>query len=249
MKLKHILIALSIVAIGISSYVFSEFLLILLVLLKNTIVKSLMLLKGFVFKGGVVSLYNVYWKKVLSTSSLALLKRVCINSINRLFTEYFIEPVIQPLTRYVKVQWLLFKKYSLWKKLYSGLIGAIPASIILWLVGVVDTLLLLTKSLSLAKFLTAILKLFSGLLMVAGRIWKTLIQPYLDVIVVGILVNYVEKTPFIGYGMRWVRVNLKLIFRRFRLTKKKVVDKHVVVRINTLTDKINKYVDEKENKP
>lgn len=232
------------------SVIFDEFLwnivLLVMLLAKNALFKVLMVLKQFFFKKGVVSLATVAWKKVIISSSLALGKRAIINTITGFFQERIVKPLIHPLTRYLKVRWIMFKASSLWKKTYTILFGSVPASILLWIIGIWDAIALLLKSFSLAKLLTMILKLIMTFFVFFQNVWRTWIQPYLDLIIITVFVTYMEKVPFLGGIIRRLRITIKWKWRHYKRHKDRIIDEHVDQKVNLFSERIHQHVNKKK---
>jgi hypothetical protein len=248
-KIKLIITLLLCIGV-VLSVVFDEFLwnivLLVMLLAKKSLFKILMVLKQFFFKKGVISFATVAWKKVMVSSSLALSKRAIINTATGFFQERIVKPLIHPLTRYIKVRWKMFKASTLWQKTYTVLFGSIPASILLWIVGIWEALALLLKSFSLAKLLTMILKLIVTFFVFFQNIWRSWIQPYLDFIIITIFVTYMEKIPFIGGVMRKIRVTIKWKWRHYKRHKDRIIDRHVDQNVNLFSERIHQHVNKKK---
>ncbi|MGB1309800.1 MAG: hypothetical protein ACPG47_01250 [Leucothrix sp.] len=215
-------------------------------LAKKLLFQGIIILKKFFFKKGIASWSTIAWKRVLASSAFALSKRAIINTASGFFQERIVKPLIHPLTRYLKIRWLMFKESSLWKKITTVVFGSVPATIILWLVGVIDALLLLLKSFSLAKFLTLILKFITTFFVFFQGLWKTWIQPYIDLIIVTILFSFIEKIPVIGPLLRRVRITIKWKWRHFKYRKEHVIKRHVDANVNAFGEKIHKHVNAKK---
>jgi len=215
-------------------------------LAKNILFKVLLVLKQFFFKQGVVSLATVAWKKVFVSSFFALSKRAMINTVTGFFQNRVVTPLIHPLTRYIRVRWALFKASSLWKKTYTILFGSVPTTLALWVIGVIDALMLLLKSFSLAKFLTLILKFLSTFLVFFQNLWRSWIQPYIDFIIITVFVSYVEKIPVIGALFRRLRITLRWKWRHFKRRKDRLIDQHVDQNVNLVSERIHQHVNAKK---
>ena len=217
-----------------------------LLLAKKLLFKGILILKKFFFKKGIVSYSTIAWKRVLASSTLALSKRAIINTISGFFQSRVVKPLIHPLTRYVKIRWIIFKGSSVWKKITTVIFGSIPATLLLWLIGIIEAILLLLKSFSLAKFLTLILKFIAMFFVFFQGLWKTWIQPYIDLIVVTILFSFIEKIPIIGPLFRRIRITIKWNWRHFKHRKEHVMKHHVDNNVNALGEKIHKHVNKKK---
>lgn len=232
------------------SVIFDEFvwnlILLMMLLAKNSLFKILMVLKQFFFKKGLVSFATIAWKKVMISSSLALGKRAIINTITGFFQERIVKPLIHPLTRYIKVRWKMFKASTLWQKIYTVLFGSVPASMVLWIIGIWDAIALLLKSFSLAKLLTMILKLIVTFFVFFQNIWRSWIQPYLDFIIITIFVTYMEKIPFIGAVIRRLRITIKWKWRHYKRHKDRIIDQHVDKNVNLFSERIHQHVNKKK---
>jgi len=213
---------------------------------KGLLLKFILILKKFFFKKGVVSLSTIAWKHVFVSSFFALSKRAIINTITGFFQDRIVKPLIHPLTRYLKVRWKMFKASNLWQKFCTVLFGTIPASFGLWLVGIADAIWLLMKGFSLAKFLTLILKFITVFFVFFQNLWRNWIQPYIDFIVITILVTYVEKIPVIGGIFRRTRITIKWHLRRFHSRRKRIIEKHIDHPVNLLGERIHKHVNKKK---
>ncbi|RVU83735.1 hypothetical protein EOL70_15535 [Leucothrix sargassi] len=213
---------------------------------KGLIFKFLVILKKFFFKKGVVSLSTIAWKHVLVSSFFALSKRAIINTITEFFQDRIVKPLIHPLTRYLKVRWKIFKASNLWKKCYTIIFGTVPASFLLWLVGIADAVWMLMKGFSLAKFLTLILKFITVFFVFFQNLWRNWIQPYIDFIVITLLVTYIEKIPVLGALFRRTRISIKWHLRGFHHRKKRIIEKHIDQPVNMLGERIHKHVNEKK---
>lgn len=232
------------------SVIFDEFLwnLILLgmLLAKKSLFKVLVVLKQFFFKKGVVSFATIAWKKVALSTSLALSKRAIINTITGFFQDRIVQPLIHPLTRYLRVRWRMFKASTWWEKTYTVLFGSVPASFLLWLIGVWEAVTLLLKSFSLAKLLTLMLKLIVSFFVFFQNIWRSWIQPYIDFIIITIFVTYMEKIPFIGSGIRRLRITIKWKWRHYKRHKDRIIDQHVDKNVNLFSERIHQHVNKKK---
>ena len=217
-----------------------------LLLAKKLLFKGIIILKKFFFKDGIISLSTIAWKRVLVSSALALSKRAIINTITGFFQDRVVKPLIHPLTRYIKVRWRIFKNSSIWKQITTVIFGSVPATILLWLVGIIDAILLLLKSFSLAKFLTLILKFIAMFFVFFQGLWKTWVQPYIDLIVITILFSFIEKIPVIGPLFRRLRITIKWNWRHFKHRKEHVMKHHVDANVNALGEKIHKHVNKKK---
>jgi len=217
-----------------------------LLLAKKLLFKGLIILKKFFFKDGIVSLSTIAWKRVLASSAMALSKRAIVNTITGFFQDRVVKPLIHPLTRYIRVRWRIFKDSSVWKRVATVIFGSIPATLLLWLIGIIDAIMLLLKSFSLAKFLTLILKFIAMFFVFFQGLWKTWVQPYIDLIVVTILFNFIEKIPFIGPLFRRVRITIKWNWRHFKYRKNHVMRHHVDANVNAFGEKIHKHVNKKK---
>ena len=217
-----------------------------MLLAKKLLFKGILILKKFFFKKGIVSFSTIAWKRVLASSALALSKRAIINTLSGFFQKRILQPLIHPLTRYLKIRWLMFKASNAWKKVTTIIFGSVPATLLLWLVGIVDALLLLLKSFSLAKFLTIILKFIALFFVFFQGLWKTWIQPYIDLIVVTILFSFIERIPFIGPVFRRTRITIKWKWRHFKYRREHVMKHHVDANVNALGEKIHKHVNMKK---
>jgi hypothetical protein len=215
-------------------------------LAKKFLFKAILILKKFFFKEGIVSLSTIAWKRVLVSSALALSKRAIINTITGFFQERVVKPLIHPLTRYLKIRWILFKASNIWKKITTVIFGSVPATIVLWLIGIIDAIMLLLKSFSLAHFLTFILKFITMFFVFFQGLWKTWIQPYIDLIVITILFSFIEKLPIIGPLFRRVRITIKWNWRHFKYRKEHVMKHHVDANVNAFGEKIHKHVNMKK---
>lgn len=213
---------------------------------KGLLFKFLVILKKFFFKKGVVSLSTVAWKHVVVSSFFALSKRAIINTFTGFFQERIVKPLIHPLTRYLKVRWRIFKASNLWQKFWTVIFGTIPTSLGLWLVGIADAIWLLMKGFSLAKFLTLILKFITVFFVFFQSLWRNWIQPYIDFIVITLLVTYVEKIPFIGGVFRRTRILIKWQLRRFHSRRRRIIEKHIDGPVNMLGERLHKHVNEKK---
>ena len=213
---------------------------------KKLLFKGILIIKKFFFKKGIVSFSTIAWKHVLVSSALALSKRAIINTISGFFQNRVVTPLIHPLTRYLKIRWILFKASNIWKKITTVIFGSVPATLILWLVGIIDAILLLLKSFSLAQFLTLILKFITTFLVFFQGLWKTWIQPYIDLIVITILFSFIEKIPVIGPLFRRVRITIKWNWRHFKYRKEHVMKHHVDANVNAFGEKIHKHVNMKK---
>ena len=213
---------------------------------KGLLFKFLVILKKFFFKEGIVSLSTIAWKHVMVSSFFALSKRAIINTVTGFFQERIVTPLIHPLTRYLKVRWKIFKASNLWQKIYTVIFGTIPASFALWLVGIADAVWLLMKGFSLAKFLTLLLKFITVFFVFFQNLWRNWIQPYIDFIVITILVTYIEKIPFIGGVFRRTRIMIKWYLRRFHSRRKRIIYKHIDMPVNSLSERIHKHVNRKK---
>ena len=213
---------------------------------KGLLFKFLLILKKFFFKEGIVSLSTIAWKHVMVSSFFALSKRAIINTITGFFQDRIVKPLIHPLTRYLKVRWKMFKASNLWQKCLTIFFGTIPASFGLWIVGIADAVWLVMKGFSLAKFLTLILKFITVFLVFFQSLWRNWIQPYIDFIVITILVTYVEKIPFIGGVFRRTRITIKWHLRRFHSRRKRIIEEHIDRPVNLLGERIHKHVNQKK---
>lgn len=213
---------------------------------KKLLFKGILIIKKFFFKKGIVSFSTIAWKHVLVSSVLALSKRAIINTISGFFQNRVVTPLIHPLTRYLKIRWILFKASNIWKKITTVIFGSVPATLILWLVGIIDAILLLLKSFSLAQFLTLILKFITTFLVFFQGLWKTWIQPYIDLIVITILFSFIEKIPVIGPLFRRVRITIKWNWRHFKYRKEHVMKHHVDANVNAFGEKIHNHVNMKK---
>ena len=213
---------------------------------KGLLFKFLVILKKFFFKKGVVSLSTVAWKHVAVSSFFALSKRAIINTVTGFFQDRIVKPLIHPLTRYLKVRWRIFKASNLWQKFWTVIFGTIPTSLGLWLVGIADAIWLLMKGFSLAKFLTLILKFITVFFVFFQSLWRNWIQPYIDFIVITLLVTYVEKIPFIGAIFRRTRIVIKWQLRRFHSRRRRIIEKHIDTPVNMLSERIHKHVNDKK---
>ena len=215
-------------------------------LAKKLLFKAILILKKFFFKEGIVSFSTIAWKRVLVSSALALSKRAIINTISGFFQNRVVTPLIHPLTRYLKIRWIIFKASNIWKKITTVIFGSVPATLLLWLIGIIDAILLLLKSFSLAQFLTLILKFITMFLVFFQGLWKTWIQPYIDLILITILLGFIEKLPVIGPLFRRVRIIIKWNWRHFKYRKEHVMKHHVDANVNAFGEKIHKHVNKKK---
>lgn len=215
-------------------------------LAKKLLFQGLIILKKFFFKKGIVSFSTIAWKRVLVSSALALSKRAIINTISGFFQDRVVKPLIHPLTRYLKIRWMMFKSSNIWKKITTVVFGSVPATLLLWLIGIVDAVMLLLKSFSLAKFLTLILKFITMFFVFFQGLWNTWIQPYIDLIIVTILFSFIEKLPIIGPLFRRVRITIKWNWRYFKHRKERVMKQHVDANVNALSEKIHQHVNKKK---
>jgi len=113
-------------------------------------------------------------------------------------------------------------------------------------IGIIDTILLLLKSFSLAKFLTLILKFIAMFFVFFQGLWKTWIQPYIDLIIVTILFTFIEKIPVIGPLFRRIRITIKWKWRHFKHRREHVMKHHVDANVNAWGEKIHKHVNKKK---
>lgn len=247
--LKIFLISMLVVTV-VFAVLFDEFLwellLVALVAAKKLLAKLLILCKKFFFKEGVVSFATIAWKHVFVTSLIALSKRAVINSITEFFQKHVVQPLIHPISRYIKVRWIIFKRSSLWKKTYTLIVSIIPATALLWIVGILDAIMLLLQSFSLAKFLTVILKLISLSFLFFQNLWRTWIQPYIDYIIITLLLGYLEKIPVVGRILRRTRIVIRWYWRRIRYGRAKIIDNHIDRNVNLLGERIHQHVNKKK---
>lgn len=146
------------------------------------------------------------------------------------------------------MRWAIFKASNLWQKTYTIIFGSIPATLMLWLVGIVDAIMLLLKSFSLAKLLTLILKLITLTFVFFHNIWRAWIQPYLDFILITILLTSIEKTPLIGRGVRRLRITLRWKWRKIKAKKERILNQHIDANINKVGEKIHQHVNTQKEK-
>ena len=156
----------------------------------------------------------IAWKHVFITSFIALSKRAVINSVVEFFQNHVVQPLIHPISRYIKIRWKIFKRSNLWKKTYTLIFSIIPATVLLWIVGILEAIMLLLHSFSLAKFLTVILKLISMAFLFFQNLWRTWIQPYIDYIIITLLLGYLEKIPVFGRFLRRCRIVIRWYWRK-----------------------------------
>ncbi len=253
--LKRILIALGIMTVILAGFVwyhedfqtfFYASFMTLLMFLKNLVLRGLWLFKSFIFKGGIVSISNVAWKKVMVTSTIALFKRAWINTLTAFFNQRVKQPLFVPISRYLKYQWLYFKHCNIWKKLFYSVIGLIPTSVILYLSGVWNTLSFFLSKISVAKFLTFILNILTVIFSFFTSFWNNWIQPYIDFIIITVIFGFIEKIPVIGYLFRFIRIMTKRYTRRFHRKKEVMIDQHVDHRVNKIAEHIHQYADERK---
>lgn len=219
-----------------------------MLLAKKFVFKLLLIAKQFFFKDGIISLATVAWKQVLVSSSLALSKRAIINTISGFFNDRIAKPLIHPISRYLKIRWSIFKASNLWQKTYTIIFGSIPATFMLWLVGIGEAVTLLLKSFSLAKFLTLILKIITLTFVFFHNIWRSWIQPYLDFILITILLTYIEKIPFLGRGVRRLRITFRWKWRKIKARKDRILNQHIDENINKVSEKIHQHVNTQKEK-
>jgi len=220
--------------------------LLTIIFFKGLILKFLLVLKKFFFKKGIVSFSTIAWQHVFVSSFFALSKRAIINSISAFFQGRIIKPLIHPLSRYLKVRWRIFKASNLWQKFITIVFGTIPASLLLWLIGIADALAFLMKGFSLAKFLTFLLKFITMFLVFFQNLWRNWIQPYIDLIIITIFVSYIEKIPLIGPVFRRTRIMIRWYLRGFRSRKKNIIENHIDRPVTLLGERINQHVDRKK---
>lgn len=221
-------------------------LLLFVYFIKGSIIKFLLILKKFFFKKGVVSFVTIAWERVFVSSFFALSKRAIINTISGFFQNRLVKPLIHPLSRYIRIRWKIFKESNFLKKFLTVLFGTVPASIGLWFIGIADVIALLMKSLSLSKFLTLILKFISMFFLFFQNIWRTWIQPYIDLILITIFITYIEKIPFVGGVFRRARITIRWELRHVRNRKKNIIENHIDRPVTLLSERINKHVDKKK---
>lgn len=217
-----------------------------MLLAKKLLFKALIILKKFFFKKGIVSFSFIAWKRVLASSVLALSKRAISNTISGFFQNHILQPLIHPLTRYLKIRWVMFKASSVWMKFTTIIFGSVPATLMLWLIGIIDAITLLLKSFSLAKFLTLILKFIAMFFVFFQGLWKTWAQPYIDLIIVTILFSFIEKLPVLGPIFRRIRITIKWNWRHFKYRREHVMKNHVDANVNAFSEKIHKHVNMKK---
>ena len=102
------------------------------------------------------------------------------------------------------------------------------------------------KGFSLAKFLTLILKFITVFFVFFQNLWRNWIQPYIDFIVITLLVTYIEKIPVLGALFRRTRISIKWHLRGFHHRKKRIIEKHIDHPVNMLGERIHKHVNEKK---
>lgn len=248
-NLKIFIVSMLVVTI-VFTVLFDEFLwellLVSLVSAKKLLVKLLIISKKFFFKEGVVSFATIAWKHVFITSFIALSKRAVINSGVEFFQTHVFQPLIHPVSRYIRVRWRIFKASNLWKKTYTLIFSIIPATVLLWIVGILDALMLLLHSFSLAKFLTVILKLISLTFLFFQNLWRTWIQPYIDYIIITLLLGYLEKIPVVGRLLRRIRITIRWHWRKLRSKRSKIIDQHVDRNVHRFSERIHHHVNEKK---
>lgn len=214
--------------------------------LRYWVVRVLFLAKSFVFVGGVVSFTTIAWKKVLLISVLALLKRAWINSMVAVINHRIKQPLIAPLRLYLKYQWLHFKAYHLWKKALYVLLGLVPSSVALYLIGLWETITYFLGKISIAKFLTLVLAMITEVFGFVMDLWNAWVQPYIDFIIITVVIGFIEKFPVIGYFFRCVRIMGKKYSRRLRHRKNRLLDKHLGHRVNQLAQHIHHCANQKK---
>lgn len=223
-----------------------ELLLVALVSAKKLIAKLLIISKKFFFKEGIVSFATIAWKHVFVTSFIALSKRAVINSIVEFFHQHVAEPLVHPVSRYIKIRWKIFKTSNLWKKTYTLIFSIIPATLLLWIVGILEAIMMLLHSFSLAKFLTVILKLITMTFLFFQNLWRTWVQPYIDYILITILLSYLERIPVVGRFLRRVRILIRWNWRKLRSKRAKIIDHHVDRNVHLFGERIHQHVNKKK---
>ncbi|MBT5490994.1 hypothetical protein HOK00_01420 [bacterium] len=199
----------------------------------------------FFFKKGIVSFANLAWKRVLVVSFFALIKRLAINKFTAFFTKRVVKPLLVPGKRWLNMKWGEFKDFPLWKKIASSMIGGIITSFFAYFAGISELIAFLLGKISLAKFLTAILTLLANLKIFFGGLWTRFIQPYLDIIIITIVIGLIEKIPYIGRKIKFSRIMFKWNARRYRRKKDVVMEKHVDKHVKKVVGKLHKHVNKK----
>ena len=199
----------------------------------------------FFFKKGIVSFATVAWKRVIIVSFFALAKRLAINKFTAFLSRRILKPLLVPGKRWLKLKWGEFKDFPIWKKIASTVIGGFITSLFAYFAGVSELIAFLLGKISLAKFLTAILALLANLKIFFGGLWDRFIQPYLDIIMITIVIGLIEKLPYVGRKIKLSRVMFKWNIRKYRRKKDVVMKHHVDKHVKKVAGKIHKHVNKK----
>ena len=91
-----------------------------------------------------------------------------------------------------------------------------------------------------------ILKLLSMTFLFFQNLWRTWIQPYIDYIIITLLLGYLEKIPVFGRFLRRCRIVIRWYWRKIRLGRTKIIDRHIDHNVHLLGERIHQHVNKKK---
>ncbi len=183
----------------------------------------------FAFKGGVISIATIAWKRIFFVGGLALFKRFWINFAKKNAITHVLDPLKPVLKKWFQVHFQMFKNQPRWAQFSESALGSAILIGLAYFFGAISyvwSLIMKVLTGQLQNFFLSILGLITG---VFKFIWSK-IQPWLDIILITAAIEMIEKIP----GVRFIS-------RKTRQVKNAVVerkDKAIKAVVHTPVQKV-----------
>lgn len=180
----------------------------------------------FAFKGGVISIATIAWKRIFFVGGLALFKRFWINFAKANVVKHVVDPLKPELKKWFQVHFAMFRKQPRWAQFSESAVGvAILTGIgyFFGFVGWIWSLVMKVLTGQLQNFFLSILSLITNVL---SFIWSK-IQPWLDIILITAAIEMIEKIPGVRFISRKSREVKNAVVERKDKAIKAVVHKPV----------------------
>ena len=194
----------------------------------------------FAFKGGVISIATIAWKRIFFVGGLALFKRFWINFAKANVIQHVVDPLKPELKKWFQVHFAMFKKQPKWAQFSESAIGVAILTGIGYFFGAISYiggLIMKVLTGQLQTFFLSILSLITG---VFKFIWSK-IQPWLDIILITAAIEMIEKIPGIGFLTRKSRQVKNAVVER----KDRAIQKVVHTPVKKMAEVIGNHADKK----
>ena len=167
----------------------------------------------FAFKGGVITMATIAWKRIFFVGGFALVKRFGINFAKKNAVEHVAKPLMPAARTWVAVHFEDFKEQPLWLKFSETTLGVVVIAGVGYFFGLLGYIWTMVEKVLTGKFQSFFLTVLGSITKILGFVWDK-IKPWLDVILITAFIEFLERLPIV-----------KALFHKTRRVKEKVVER------------------------